>query len=193
MKQLVEKIQDKATLLDYLNHGKRAKYLYFWGHQKNMNGLVEKSCFSQWYSTSFIIDGETYRTAEHYMMAEKAKLFGDNKAREAIVSCRTPGEAKKIGRNVKGFNDNLWKEHRSDIVVTANEAKFSQNESLEEYLLSTGKRVLVEASPVDKIWGVGLAEDNPLIESPYKWRGLNLLGFALMNVRTRLQNSVLEK
>ena len=179
-----------ASLLDYLNHGKRAKFLYFWGHQEKKNDQVGKACFSQWYNASFTIEGDYYRTAEHYMMAEKANLFGDMQAREAILHCNTSGEAKKIGRNVKGFKEELWLEKRFEIVVTANEAKFSQNEQLKDFLLSTGKRVLVEASPVDKIWGIGVAEDSPLIESPYKWRGLNLLGFALMDVRARLQKEI---
>lgn len=185
----IEEIHDMRTLRDYVNHGNKAKYLYFWGHQHKRGVPVGKSCFSQWYGAAFDVDGETYATAEHYMMAEKAILFGDHQARNSILACSHPGEAKKIGRNVKGFNDDQWKTKRFDIVVAANKAKFSQHERLKDYLLSTGNRVLVEASPVDKIWGVGLAEDNPLITSPNKWRGENLLGFALMNVRAWLREN----
>ncbi len=186
MKLSAENIRNNKDLLDYLNHGKRAKYILFWGHQ-NKNGQIDKTCFSQWYNASFEIDGKHYKTAEHFMMAEKARLFSDLEIRELILQSNSPGEAKRLGRNVKGFNDSIWNNKRFDIVVTANEAKFSQNEALEDYLLSTGKRVLVEASPVDKIWGIGLAEDSPSIDSPYKWRGQNLLGYALMETRQRLR------
>ena len=186
MKLSAENIRSNKDLLDYLNHGKRAKYLFFWGHQEKKSGQIGKACFSQWYNASFEIDGKLYKTAEHFMMAEKARLFGDLEMRALILQSNSPGEAKRLGRNVKGFNDSVWNDKRFDIVVTANEAKFSQSKALEEYLLSTGKRVLVEASPADKIWGIGLAEDNPLVDSPYKWRGLNLLGYALMEVRQRL-------
>ena len=186
MKLSAENIRNNKDLLDYINHGKRAKYLFFWGHQENKNRQIGKACFSQWYNASFEIEGEYYRTAEHFMMAEKARLFGDLEIRLLILQSNSPGEAKRLGRNVKGFDDSTWNDKRFDIVVTANEAKFSQNESLEDFLLSTEKRVLVEASPVDKIWGIGLAEDNPMVDSPYKWKGLNLLGYALMEARHRL-------
>mgnify|MGYP000458414002 FL=1 len=186
MKLSAENIRNNKDLLDYLGHGKRAKYVFFWGHQKKNNGQISNACFSQWYNASFEIDGKHYKTAEHFMMAEKARLFNDLEMRELILQSNSPGEAKRLGRNVKGFSDSIWNDKRFDIVVTANEAKFSQNKALEDYLLSTGKRVLVEASPADKIWGTGLAEDNPMVDSPYKWRGLNLLGYALMEARHRL-------
>jgi ribA/ribD-fused uncharacterized protein len=88
---------------------------------------------------------------------------------------------------VSGFDEAVWTAHRSDIVVRANVEKFSQNAALKDFLLNTGDRVLVEASPVDKVWGIGLAEDSPVVENPRKWKGLNLLGFALMAVRERLR------
>ena len=120
------------------------------------------------------------------MMAEKARLFGDTKAEQKIISASNPGEAKKLGRSVLGFDDNLWFENRFSIVVNANVAKFSQNAELKTYLLGTGSRVLVEASPVDKIWGIGLAVNDAGFENPNLWKGENLLGFALMEVRSQL-------
>jgi len=125
-------------------------------------------------------------TAEHHMMYQKAVLFGDSDAAERLLSASNPGEAKAIGREVLGFDQAKWDEHRFEIVVLANVAKFSSDPKLKEFLLYTGDRVLVEASPVDKIWGIGLAEDNPACENPHQWKGTNLLGFALMEVRDQL-------
>ena len=178
-------IRSVEQLVDHVNHGNKVKYIYFWGHRKPKAG-VSKTCFSQWYESSFTVNGETYKTAEHYMMAEKARLFGDMDTFKKIIAAKNPGEAKQLGRSVAGFNEKTWIENRFDIVVQANLGKFSQNEKLKEYLLKTGNRVLVEASPVDTIWGVGLAADHEAITNPNLWKGLNLLGFALMEVRSRL-------
>lgn len=179
-------IKTKAELIDYLNHGNVVEYLLFWGHQE-AKGKVSKSCFSQWYEAPFSIDGITYRTAEHFMMAKKAELFGDMKSLSMILASTSPADAKKLGRNVAGFNESEWLARRFDIVVSTNSAKFAQNEALKEFLFSTREKVLVEASPVDKIWGIGLAADDPRASDPYKWQGLNLLGFALMQVREELK------
>lgn len=120
------------------------------------------------------------------MMAEKAALFGDETTREEILRAPNPGAAKALGRKVRGFDEAAWIERRFSIVVAANEAKFGQNVELATFLKQTGSRVLVEASPVDRIWGVGLAADDEKIDNPNQWRGLNLLGFALMQVRESL-------
>jgi ribA/ribD-fused uncharacterized protein len=179
------KIRNRDELSDYVNHGNKVKYLFFWGHQKSRLG-VTKSCFSQWYDSPFTESGVTYQTAEHYMMAEKARLFSDEDAARRVVAALNPGEAKRIGREVKGFDEQVWRLHRFGIVVRANLLKFGQNPDLREFLISTGSRVLVEASPVDRIWGIGLAADDPAAENPDLWKGLNLLGFALMDVRDQL-------
>jgi hypothetical protein len=178
-------IRTREELVDFVNHGNKVKYVFFWGHQEK-DGQVTKSCFSQWYDSKFEEDGNEFITAEHYMMYHKAKLFGDNKAYEKVLSASNPGEAKAVGREVLGFEQELWDEKRFEIVVKANLSKFSQNPELKEFLLNTGNRVLVEASPVDKIWGIGLAQDNSASENPNTWKGLNLLGFALMEVREQL-------
>ena len=120
------------------------------------------------------------------MMYQKAKLFGDESAASKLLSASNPGEAKAIGREVVGFDESKWVNHRFAIVVKANFEKFSQNIELKEFLLGTNERVLVEASPVDKIWGIGLAEDHTSVENPNLWKGKNLLGFALMEVRDQL-------
>jgi ribA/ribD-fused uncharacterized protein len=129
-----------------------------------------------------------YPTAEHYMMAEKARLFGAKEACRAILAAGDPAVAKRLGRSVTGFDDELWSAKRVEIVVRGNMAKFSQHSGLKAFLLSTGDAVLVEASPTDKVWGIGLAEDHVDAGTPSRWPGLNLLGFALMLVRTTLRS-----
>ena len=182
----MNQIKTKLDLINYINEGNQPKYLCFWGHQPNKDGSIGKSCFSQWYETSFEIKGVRYKTAEHYMMAEKARLFGDDNLLPQILAASHPGDAKKLGRQIQGFEEQKWFKHRSQIVVAGNVEKFSQNKALKEFLLNTGERILVEASPRDRIWGIGLSQKNPDAENPYKWRGLNLLGFALMEVRNIL-------
>jgi len=171
-------------LQDYIAKGKKINYLYFWGHQEK-GSTVTKSCFSQWYQSSFEHNDVFYLTAEHYMMAEKARLFKDNVALKKILTSKNPGAAKAAGRDVQNFDPELWLEKRFEIVVTGNLLKF-ETPTLRDFLLNTGNKVLIEASPVDKIWGIGMAEDNALISNPYKWKGLNLLGFALMKVRAKI-------
>lgn len=178
-------IRTKQALINYVNEGGSVKYVFFWGHRKPNEG-VSKTCFSQWYESGFEENGIVYQTAEHYMMAGKAKLFGDNESFNKVLASSNPGEAKKIGRSVQGFSEELWREHRFSLVVQANLLKFSQNHELGGFLRKTGDRILVEASPVDTVWGVGLAADDENIQNPNLWKGLNLLGFALMEVRSQL-------
>jgi len=178
-------IRTRSELIEYINHGNPVKYVFFWGHQKPKSG-VSKTCFSQWYEASFKLEGIQYQTAEHYMMAEKARLFGDTETEQKIIAASNPGEAKKLGRQVKGFNKSTWEEKCFAIVVAANLGKFSQNEALKTFLLETKDRIIVEASPLDKIWGIGLAADDKNADNPNLWQGDNLLGFALMEVRSQL-------
>jgi ribA/ribD-fused uncharacterized protein len=100
-----------------------------------------------------------------------------------VLHAASPGAAKAFGREVRGFDETVWVENRFSIVVRANAAKFGQNPALNRFLRQTGSRVLVEASPVDRIWGIGIARDSEEAKNPNLWRGLNLLGFALMQVR----------
>lgn len=162
-------------------------YLLFWGHRPARDGSVGKSCFSQWYEAAFETQGQRYATAEHYMMAAKARLFGDTEAAAQIVAAPNPGAAKALGRKIRNFDEAKWLANRDTIVEAANLAKFSQNVGLRDFLLATGEQVLVEASPIDAIWGIGLAADDPRATDPAQWPGLNLLGFALMRVRARLR------
>jgi len=159
------------------------KYIFFWGNQRSKYGSITRSCFSQWWESDFTVDGVTYKSAEHWMMSKKAALFGDKDAEQRIIDCTSPAEVKKIGREVKGYDDALWLANRFEIVKQGNFYKFSQDEALKTFLSGTGESILVEASPVDPIWGIGLAADNPDVNHPENWKGLNLLGFALMEAR----------
>ncbi|MFI7641362.1 NADAR family protein [Nonomuraea sp. NPDC049400] len=131
-------------------------------------------------------DGHTYASAEHYMMAHKAWLFGDAESADKILAAGHPNEAKSLGRTVRGFDQATWEARSFDIVVRGNVAKFGAHEELAEFLLGTAGRVLVEASPVDRVWGIGLAAADERAASPATWRGANLLGFALMAARDTL-------
>jgi ribA/ribD-fused uncharacterized protein len=167
--------------------GASFEYLFFWGHRRPPDGKVTKSCLSQWFEAPFEQGGATFPTAEHFMMASKASLFGDEKSLEAILGVADPGKAKALGRKVRGFDEAVWVARRWAIVVEANFLKFAQNGPLREFLLATGDSVLVEASPYDRIWGIGLGADSEAAKDPTRWRGSNLLGFALMEVRDGLR------
>ncbi len=182
-------IRNNQQLIDFINKGKKVKYVLFWGHRPSADGSISKSCFSQWYQASFQINGLKYPTAEHYMMAEKARLFGDQTTLEKILQATSPGKAKSLGRQVQGFNETQWVAARFDIVCRANHAKFDQNPKLKQFLLNTGNKVLVEASPMDRIWGIGMAADHQHTHNPRLWKGLNLLGYALMEVREVIKNN----
>jgi ribA/ribD-fused uncharacterized protein len=168
--------------------GRAVKYLFFWGHRPQRDGLLGPECLSQWWPAAFTVDGKQFATAEHYMMWRKATLFGDGEIAGRILSAKHPHRAKELGRQVRGFDQHLWEQRRFDIVVDGSVAKFGQHEQLRELLLGTGERVLVEASPVDRIWGIGLAARDPRAVDPVAWRGQNLLGFALMRARQILDD-----
>ncbi|MEV0679235.1 NADAR family protein [Actinosynnema sp. NPDC050436] len=162
------------------------EFVFFWGHTPSRPGVLGKECLSQWWEGRFEVDGRAYPTAEHFMMAAKADLFGDAEVAGRVLAARTPGEAKALGRQVRGFDTATWEAHRLDVVVRGNLAKFRAHDAARAFLLSTGDRVLVEASPVDRVWGIGLAADDERAGDPAAWQGLNLLGEALMEVRRRL-------
>ena len=159
----------------------RPELLLFYGHK--VTNPVTETCLSQWYPCKFEVDNITYTSAEQYMMAEKAKLFGDEEIRTQILNTSDPRKCKALGRKVKNFDKDLWNQNKIQIVNQGNKEKFMQNDTLKQFLLSTGDKVLVEASPTDRIWGIGLGKNNPDALDPAKWRGKNLLGFSLMNVR----------
>ncbi|MEU2841856.1 NADAR family protein [Streptomyces sp. NPDC007076] len=176
-------------LLARTARGEKVKYLHFWGHRPRPDGRIGASCLSQWWPSPFTVDGVRYASSEHWMMAGKARLFGDAESEAAAVAAKSPAAAKKVGRLVRGFDDAVWQRERFALVVAGSVHKFGGDPGLREFLLNTGDRVLVEASPMDRIWGIGLAADDPRAASPASWRGLNLLGFALMDARAELRAS----
>ncbi|MEV5408647.1 NADAR family protein [Thermopolyspora sp. NPDC052614] len=184
-------VRDVASLVAVARRGERIKYLMFWGHRPPRSGGLGPGCLSQWWPSEFTVDGVRYRTAEHFMMAGKARLFGDEEMERAIIEAGHPEQAKDLGRRVRGFDEATWSAARFDLVIQGNLAKFGQDPGLRDFLLGTRDRVLVEASPVDRVWGIGLAADDERAENPEQWRGLNLLGFALMEVRETLRRASL--
>ena len=176
----------REQLARIVSSGAQPKWLMFWGHRPQADGSAGKGCLSQWWPCRFRVEGVEYASSEHWMMAAKARLFGDDEAVPLILAARTPAEAKNLGRRVRGFDEQLWTARRFELVVEGNVAKFGQDRTLRDYLLATGRRVLVEASPQDLIWGIGLGAADERAADPLRWRGLNLLGFALMEARERL-------
>lgn len=144
----------------------------------------EYGIFSQWAATDFTIEGITFSSAEQYMMYKKACLFGDQIIAEEILKENDPVKIKDLGRRVKNFDRELWEKNANQIVFLGNLAKFEQNQQARAKLLETGNRSLVEASPYDKIWGIGYTEKDAL-ENKDNW-GSNLLGVALEKTRRAL-------
>ena len=164
-------------------------FLCFWGHTPKVAGVVDKSCLSQWWPARFSLNGTEYQHAEGFMMAGKARLFGDDEALAKILAEPDPAKVKALGREVRNFDAGLWAKTRFDVVVTGSTAKFAQNPELRDFLLGTGDAVLVEAAPRDTVWGIGLGPENPKAKDPREWRGENLLGFALMKARDGIREA----
>lgn len=152
-------------------------HVYFW------SGFL-----SQWHKSHMVDDnGIIYNCCEQYMMYQKALLFKDFEIAAKIIRSESPKDQKDLGRSVKGFNEERWMKLREAIVERANILKFMQNDDLKKQLIETGDRIIVEASPYDRIYGVGLKEDDPKILDEKNWKGLNLLGEALMIVREKVK------
>lgn len=164
------------------------KYVLFFGFE----GPEPECALQQWYPSPFTeLDPASrqqkhFHTSEQYMMYHKARLMGDEEVAEETLACKTPAEAKTLGRKVKGFDQAKWDERCDAIVEEGNFLKFSQNEEMGEMLLGTGDREIVETSPNDKMWGVGFNSDDAL-DHVGEW-GQNRLGKALVNVRQRLRS-----
>jgi ribA/ribD-fused uncharacterized protein len=181
-----EEPRSVGDLVEGLAAGRQYRYVFFWGHTPRRPGQLDASCLSQWYPAEFTVDGVDYPTAEHWMMAAKARLFGDEATAAKILASRHPGEAKALGREVANFDGAVWRRERFAVVVAGSIHKFRQNAELAQYLAGTTGRVLVEASPVDRVWGTGLAATDDRSTDPRQWPGENLLGFALMEARLQI-------
>jgi len=169
--------------------GARPELVFFWGHTPRKDGKMGPACFSQWFSSPFTVDGDLYPTAEHWMMAGKARLFGDEAAFADVLATPSPADVKRIGRRVKGFVAETWDAAKRELVTQGNHHKFGQHPDMARFLVSTGDAVIVEASPYDRVWGIGLKKDDARAADPGTWRGQNLLGFALMDVRDALRRT----
>jgi ribA/ribD-fused uncharacterized protein len=143
--------------------------------------------FSQWHGTRFTLDGASYETAEQWMMASKARLFGDEAKASEIMTTPDPALQKRLGQLVRDFDSAVWDEQKVEIVHRGNVAKFGQNAGLARRLLATAPAMLVEANPRDWIWGCGLSANDPSVHDPTRWPGQNLLGRILTLVRDQLR------
>lgn len=146
--------------------------------------------FSNWYMLPFIHNGIEYNCSEQYMMHKKALLFKDYDVAEMIMQQGHPRKQKFLGREVRGFDQKTWERECRPMMVEGLKSKFSQDTYCLTTLLDTGDTVIVEASPYDTIWGIGLSEDDPKAQNPEQWRGTNWLGEVLMKVRDELRSGV---
>ena len=150
--------------------------VFFWKANEEPYGI-----FCQWASSPFVADGKRFPTAEHYMMYQKAMLFQDTATAAEIMRTRSPRTAKALGREVKGFSEARWKDERYNIVLQGSRLKFTQNPDIRNVLLSTKGHALCEASPFDRVWGIGYTAQNAKANAA-NW-GENLLGKALVQIR----------
>lgn len=143
--------------------------------------------FGNWYPAPFTMDGHNFSNSEQAFMYKKAILFGDSVAAEKILNTTSPMICKRLGRSVKPFDSEIFDKHKFQFMVDVCYEKFSQNPELKKHLLDTGNSLLVEASKLDRIWGIGMTVNDPDFHDPSKWKGQNLLGKALMDVREKLK------
>lgn len=155
-------------------------HILFWRPQ-NENG-----CFSNWYKSPFTEEKINYQDTEQYMMAKKALLFDDREMCEVILKTTDPRKIRELGRKVKNFDETTWNKHKNNIMIDGLTLKFTQDKNLLKKLLETKNKILVEASPFDKIWGAGLSAED-IVKNKYKFHGENLLGKCLMTVRKSLE------
>lgn len=149
----------------------------------------ENGYLSNWYRSDFEIDGHCYTTNEQYMMYRKAALFHDPEIAAAICSTSDPEKIKALGRKVYNYDDRIWNGFRQLVVYDGLMAKFSQNNMLKRHLLETGDSLLAECAAGDRVWGIGLSMKSDKRFEPAQWRGDNLLGFTLMEVRRVLRST----
>lgn len=153
------------------------QYAYFW---------EARDPFSQWHRSKFQLNEQTFSCAEQYMMYTKAVFFHDDRLAKKIMNCTDPSRIKSLGRKTEQFSEDLWVNNCLHVVKEGNKAKFNQNVELKARLIGTYPRILVEASPYDKVWGIGLKKYEPCAWNEATWEGKNLLGYILTEVRDEL-------
>jgi ribA/ribD-fused uncharacterized protein len=159
---------------------KKETFIFFWGHKN------PKKPFSNWWIAPFNYQGISFNCVEQFMMYRKAQIFGDEKTAKKILEAESPGTQKKLGRQVANFSPSVWDNYKKVVVYEGSKAKYNQNPKLKELLIKTYPHTLVEASPYDKIWGIGLSADNPKALNRETWQGENLLGEILTELRDEL-------
>ncbi len=152
-------------------------YVFFYGKNDH---------FSNFYKTNFKVNDITFSCGEQYIMYSKAKLFSDDIIANQILQETSPSKMKALGRKVKNYNDKIWVQSREDITFNGLIHKYKQNPILKEQILNTNNKIIVEASPTDRIWGIGMGVSNPELENQNKW-GQNILGKILMRVRKNIK------
>ena len=146
-------------------------------------------CFSNFYEVPFTFEGEQFKFSEAMIMWQKARLFKDTTMMKEILKAPVPREAKRLGRRVSPYDDRMWEANRGELVVPGLYAKFEQNPEIRRVLLGTGDALIAECAPRDRIWGIGMPTWNPDIYNPNCWKGTNLLGTYLMEVRSQLREA----
>ncbi len=142
--------------------------------------------YSNFHKSKFIVDNIEFCCGEQWIMYQKAILFNDTEIANEILKANNPGKIKSLGRKVSNFDEDIWNKHRETKTFIGLLEKFKQDERLKKLLIDTGNRELVEASPTDRIWGIGLSENDQRIYDKSKWLGRNILGKILMKVRSHL-------
>ncbi|HTF20598.1 MAG TPA: NADAR family protein [Chryseolinea sp.] len=174
---------DLAWLKQTYDSGNRPEFLFFADAPTEPSDSFGHAMLTQWYPSGFSVQNDRYLHAAHWMMVKKARLFDDGEAASDLLALKEDQEIMTRGRQIVGFDQKRWDAHKFSIVVEGNLHKFSQHQSLHKYISGTHPLVLTEANPNDRVWGIGLPESAPGAMNPHHWKGLNLLGFALMEVR----------
>jgi ribA/ribD-fused uncharacterized protein len=151
------------------------------------------SPFSNWHPADYTLNNINFNCSEQGVMYDKAILFGDNNVAQKILNCNQSQQKlmKNLGREVSGFNETTWRKNRVEIYKKHCKAKFSQNLHLKQALLNTTGKILVEASPNDRIWGIGMHKNEALVTPPNEWKGLNLLGKILTEIRNEFEQNII--
>lgn len=173
---------------EYLKAG-GDRYVFFWKNPFSQQYVSEFTCISV---VDEDLDIKTYNCVEQFLMSEKALLFEDKESFDKIMESKSPKVQKELGRNIRGFKNKKWNHMKVKISLAGNMAKFTQNPNLRQHLLNTGTKTIVEASPSDDIWGIGIGIQDPKIGQPKRWKGQNLLGKVLMETRKRILADIKE-
>ncbi|KAK8865303.1 hypothetical protein M9Y10_010843 [Tritrichomonas musculus] len=188
--QTTQDIYSLEKLQQVWREGQRFPFIFFWQSTKEdvQRDQYNQTCCNQWFPSEFTDEsGKKYNCCEQYMMAHKAILFNDNETLDKILRCNDPRRIKRLGREIKPFDPVKWNQNDQEIVFRGNMYKFTQIEKCKNFILSVPRNaIFVEASPLDKKWGIKLAADDPRASNPLEWKGTNYLGFQITRVRDYL-------